>query len=211
MSASRRVRVQISPAFMHKIHLIADQNQLRMAGLDVTVVSLGDFVRPQALPPGQWVIGVGALGGSMWQLISKPFANREDAESALYSGFEPLDTEVAIRWARSLLAAKVAFLIDAEIREPVTVMVSGKSRHADKLAQAHAKAEAWFGRLKVGNPPADSQALSFEISQVEAVRAADYRTWFEEACGSGRWSPQCEIVPLPKSAVRRAAGQPSPA
>lgn len=185
---------------MHKIHFVADKKKLVASGVDVTVVGLGDMLRPENLPPGQWAIAVGARGGSMWQLISRPLASREDAEAAMNEGFEPITTEVALRWSRSLLASGLVRVISATPDASTVVRVSGKRRQLKELNEAYAKAEAHFGRLRVSNAPTESEPPGFSTVPVPVDEAKAYRNWFEETYGVKRGAIVCELstAPVPR-------------
>lgn len=180
---------------MQKIQIVADSKQLEASGVDVTVVSLGDMLRPASLAPGQSAVAVGARGGSMWQLISRPLASRAEAETAIRTGFEPLDTEVAVSWCRSLMAMGVAALADAHPEKPVLVSVSGKPRQIKEILEAHRKAEEHFGRLSVGNPPAEGEEPGFQTIEVEQAKAFAYRTWVEDRFGIKRGAISCDVAP----------------
>lgn len=133
----------------------------------------------------------------MWQLISRPFPSREEAKEAIHEGFEVIPTEVAVRWARSLLAMGVAVTPDrGGLKEPCVIRVTGKLRQLGELDEAYAKAESLFGRLKVGNPPGEVSPPSFETTPVEGAEAREYRNWFEERFGIKRSAINCDVAPV---------------
>ncbi len=170
--------------------------------MDVTVVSLGEVLRPHGLPSGQWAIAVGVRGGSMWQLISRPFPGREEAEAFLSEGFEPLATDVALRWSRSLIAAGLARVVENELASPVRVRVRGKPWQLDQLKTAYSRATSLFGSYKVSNPPGEVSPPSFEAGPVEEATAKLYRKWLEDAFGFKRNSLDCEVDLVKQPAVR---------
>ncbi len=180
---------------MQKIQIVADSKQLEASGVDVTTVSLGDMLRPASLSPGQSAVAVGVRGGSMWQLISRPLPSRAEAEAAIRTGFEPLETDVAVSWCRSLVSMGVATLAEARPERSATVAVSGKSRQIKELLEAHRKAEELFGRLCVSNPPTEGEAPAFRTVEVDEAKAFAYRSWFEDRFGIKRGAIVCEVVP----------------
>jgi hypothetical protein len=165
---------------MQTIQIVANMQQRHAAGMDVTVVSLGEVLRPHGLPSGQWAFAVGARGGSMWQLISRPFPSREEAESFVSDGFEPLATDVALRCHRSLIAAGIARVVEEELSVPVRVRVSGKPCQLEQLKTAYSCATSLFGSYKVSNPPGEVSPPSFEVGPVEESIARSYRKWLED-------------------------------
>lgn len=181
---------------MHKIHFVADKRQLATSGVDVTVVGLGDLLRPENIPAGQWAIAVGARGGSMWQLISRPLPSREDAEAAIAEGFEPVSSDVGVRWARSLLASGLARIVPGDLSSPTTIRVSGKRRQIKDLEAAYAHAEATFGRLRVTNPPGEADPPEFRTAPLSNDEAKAYRNWFEETFGIKSSAIKCELAVL---------------
>jgi hypothetical protein len=130
----------------------------------------------------------------MWQLISRPLPSREEAEAAIRTGFEPLETDVAVSWCRSLVSMGVAALAEVRPERAATVSVSGKSRQIKELLEAHRKAEEHFGRLCVSNPPTEGDESSFQTVEVEEAKAFAYRNWFEERFGIKRGAISCEVV-----------------
>jgi hypothetical protein len=153
------------------------------------------MLRPASLASGQSAVAVGVRGGSMWQLISRPLPGREAAEAAIRTGFEPLETDVAVSWCRSLMAMGVAALADAHPEKPVSISVSGKPRQIKEILEAHRKAEEQFGRLCVSSPPAEGDAPEFQIVGVGEAEARLYRNWVEDRFGIKRGAIACEIAP----------------
>ena len=130
----------------------------------------------------------------MWQLISRPFTNREAAQNAVTQGFVPVTTEVAVRWIRSLLGMGVVRMVEEPLKEPTVIRVSGKPRQINDIFEAYARAEALFGSLRLGNPPNEEDHPAFETIPIEGALAREYRNWFEERFGVKWWAVKCELT-----------------